>query len=152
MISWIIKGLQFVYNYRNFFNLFVRKPQVEVPPTMEEVAVASYNRITKKNGIRSVDLSEILSVCAKQHAEWMRIHNKLSHVGALGRTARERAVMAGYKGIYIAENIFTCNECDGHSAVQSLMRTINARGDTIENFTDFGIGQSGRYWCVILGR
>lgn len=150
-MDWLFRTLKFIYDYRAIFQMFSRKPVVH-KETFEERALIVYNMLTSKYNGRAVEIDEALMKSAQSHAEWMNANSKLSHIGAFGKTARQRALTSGYKGMYIAEHIFICNNCDVQSAVESLLSTVAAKCDIGENFRHLGIANCGKYWCIILAR
>jgi len=154
MLHTLYKALVFVYNYKDIFNLFVPKSKKPVSQelTFNERAVAIYNGIVAEYNAPEVELSFILTEIAKSHAEWMEQNKKISHVGANGLTCKNRAVNAGYDGSHISEHLFICTNCNEVGSINCLMTTIAARGDISENFRHIGIGNSGKYWCIVLGR
>lgn len=150
-MEWIIKLLKFIYTYRSFFGMFNSKPKA-TKETFEERALVVYNMLTSRYNAKAVQIDEALVKACQSHAEWMSTNGKLSHVGAFGKTARQRAMSSGYKGMYIAEHVFVCSSCDAQSAIEYLLGNVSAKGDIRENFRHFGIANSGKYWCIILAR
>jgi len=148
---WIIKFLKFIYEWRSVFKLFIRKPTAQIE-TFEQIAVKTYNEyMTKNNGLK-VEIDLTLCKAAQYHSEWMKLNKKLSHIGAFGKSCHQRCLMAGFKGMYVAEQIFVLKGKNVKAAIEFFMNTIAAKDDIKDRFRYFGIGTSEGYWCIILGR
>ena len=155
MINTIANFLKFVYKYKSvveFISNFLKGKKAEVSEdTVEQKSLDVYNAYLEKMGKRQLKLSKELCTAANAHAKWMSVNKKASHIGSFGTTFRQRAKGAGYKGMYIAEHIFICSISDEVTIVsKTLLGNVRGR-DTSFNFTDFGIGRSGNYWCILLG-
>lgn len=157
MINTIVKFLKFVYKYKSVIEyisnyLKGEKTTNKIPvDTLEQKSLDVYNEFLQKAGKPPLNLSTELCRAAAAHAEWMNINKKASHIGSFGTTFRNRAKNAGYKGMYIAEHIFVCPFSNETTIIsKNLLGTTRGR-DTGFKFTDFGIGRSGNYWCILLG-
>lgn len=155
MINNIVYILKFIYNYKSVFQfisglLKSEKPKV-VESTPEQTSLDVYNLYLEKMGKKPLVLSKLLCDAALAHAKWMNTNKKSSHIGSFGTTFRQRALGAGYKGMYITEHIFVCSLSNDTTIISRNLLSGNRGRDTSFRFTDFGIGRSGNYWCILVG-
>lgn len=144
--------IKLIYEWRSIIAMFIPKSKKVIGLTFDEEAVKFYNEHMELNGSATVQTNEFLSKAAQYHSDWMNSNKKLSHVGIFGKSARQRCTMAGFVGNTVAEHIFLCNTKDPKKAIKLYLESKSAKDDVGERFRLFGVGVSGRYWCIILGR
>jgi uncharacterized protein YkwD len=94
---------------------------------------------------------EALTSAAKRHVLDMSTNNFLSHSGSDGSTPANRAIDAGYAGVYIGENI-----ARGFSTTHDVMnrwKSSESNCKTImdKNYFFIGAATNYYYWTQVFG-
>lgn len=106
--------------------------------TLKDSEVRSYraevlrrvNEIRKKHNLRSVRLSNRLSMCAKYHARDVMKMGHSGHVGSDGSSMQDRLERINYKYAYACENAASGQE-DAEHVVRSWMKSKGHRDNIL---------------------
>ena len=93
-----------------------------------------------------------LTAAAQDHSEDMHAHQKMSHTGSDGSDPGERIARTGYVFASWGENVAA-----GYASVDAVMAGWLGSDGHCANlmnpgFTEFGAGESGRYWTQVFAR
>lgn len=103
-------------------------------------------------GYGRLNFSPILANAAASHAADMNANSYFSHTGLNGSKLNNRVEAAGYCWRALAENI----ELGSTSEAQVHDRWMNSPGHFKNNMnakvTEYGLGRSGNYWVLVLGK
>lgn len=103
-------------------------------------------------GFGAVRPNAALAQAAAAHAADMNANGYFSHTGLNGSKLNNRVEAAGYCWRALAENI----ELGSTSEAQVHDRWMNSTGHFKNNMnpkvTEFGLGRSGDYWVLVLGK
>ena len=93
-----------------------------------------------------------LAAAAAEHAKDMYVNNYFSHVSLQGTSPIQRAIQAGYTGMYVGENI-----AKGYTTTPEVMLAwknseahCKAMMDTL--YKEFGASTYNGYWVQELGK
>jgi uncharacterized protein YkwD len=93
-----------------------------------------------------------LATAAAAHAKDMYVNNYFSHISPQGTSPIQRAIQAGYTGMYVGENI-----AKGYSGISEVMLAwknseahCKAMMDTL--YKEFGASAYNGYWVQEFGR
>lgn len=120
--------------------------------------VASVNQLRAANGLPPYQINASLMAAAQSHSEYMASSGSVTHSGAGGSRAADRALAAGYSGgqMFVSENIAAGFDWGAQDAVQAW------QGDSLHldtmlspNYSDAGAGVavSGHtvYFTLVAG-
>lgn len=115
-------------------------------PSLIDLLNAERSRLS----LRPLTVNATLTRAAQEHAERMARAGRLSHT--FGGTLGKRLTAANYPWSRCGENI----AWTGGGASSAFWLWMGSRGHR-ENmlsagYTEVGIGVSGPYWCLILGK
>ena len=93
-----------------------------------------------------------LTAAAQDHSEDMHARQKMSHTGSDGSNPGERIARTGYVFASWGENVAA-----GYASVDAVMAGWLGSDGHCANlmnpgFTEFGAGESGRYWTQVFAR
>jgi uncharacterized protein YkwD len=93
-----------------------------------------------------------LAAAATEHARDMYVNNYFSHISPQGTSPIQRAIQAGYTGMYVGENI-----AKGYSTISDVLFAwknseahCRAMMDTL--YKEFGASEYNGYWVQEFGR
>ena len=93
-----------------------------------------------------------LAAAAAEHARDMYVNNYFSHISPQGTSPIQRAIQAGYTGMYVGENI-----AKGYPTISDVMLAWKnseahcaAMMDTL--YKEFGAAEYSGYWVQEFGR
>lgn len=93
-----------------------------------------------------------LAAAAAEHARDMYVNNYFSHISPQGTSPIQRAMQAGYTGMYVGENI-----AKGYNTISDVMLAwknseahCKAMMDTL--YKEFGAAEYSGYWVQEFGR
>ena len=114
--------------------------------------VARVNEERESAGWAPVTVDSRLTTAAQRHSQDQADRGVMTHTGADGSTAGERATRAGYRWSRIAENV-----ASGTTSAERVMTMwMNSSGHraNIENctFRHIGVARVGGYWTQMFGR
>jgi uncharacterized protein YkwD len=125
------------------------------PKTACADVVKAHNRMRADAKLPALAVSAKLREAARQHAQDMAAHGKMSHKGSDGSSAIDRISAQGYQYRRAGENIAV-----GHFTTDELMKGwMNSpphKRNILGSFSQIGVAyataENGkRYWCVTFG-
>ena len=112
-----------------------------------------HNEYRQSVGLNTLDINLILMQQATLHCQWMSKSNTLSHGSWFrGNTLPSRIKKSGYKYSRIAENIAQGYAIVYDQTFKNWLKSPGHYNNIIGDYTEFGVGRSGGYWCVIFGK
>lgn len=127
----------------------------------KEVILEAVNNLRKKGckcggvqlpAVPPLQWSDRLATAAQLHSNDMSRRKNLSHTGSGKSNPGSRAVAAGYKWSFVAENIAM-----GQQTVDEVMSSwVNSPGHCKnimnKNASEIGAARSGAYWTLVVAR
>lgn len=113
---------------------------------------ALLNDARREAGVVPVVLNPALDAAAQAHAEDMAERGYFSHTSPEGRSHANRARAAGYRYCTLAENIAYGQPSE--AAVNAgWLNSPDHRGNSLNpRVNEYGLGQAGDKWVLMLGR
>jgi len=109
------------------------------------------NRERTARGRNALVEDSRLSRAARDHAQDMVNNDYFSHTGRDGSSFSDRAQAAGYS-CAAAENVAFGQRSEAEVVSGWMMSQGHRRNILLEDVTQFGIGQVGTMWVLMLGR
>jgi len=122
--------------------------------------IAEVNAFRAANGLPPFEVDYALMAAAQAHSEYMAKNGTITHSGAGGSSARDRAVAAGYgdgAAVLVIENIAGGNNLTPSQAVYSMWQDASHRETMLTSYyvhIGAGVATSGSfvYYTIDVGR
>jgi LysM repeat protein len=122
--------------------------------------IAEVNAFRAANGLPPFEVDYALMAAAQAHSEYMAKNGTITHSGAGGSSARDRAVAAGYgdgAAVLVIENIAGGNNLSPSQAVYSMWQDALHRETMLTSYyvhIGAGVATSGSfvYYTIDVGR
>ena len=122
------------------------------PATARASAFADLiNAERARAGLSPVRVDPRLAAAALAHARDMDRNGYFSHTGQNGSNLRNRAVAGGYCRTGLAENIASGQRSEAQVFQSWLASAGHRRNMLRRSATDYGLGESGGKWVLMLG-
>lgn len=100
--------------------------------------------------VKALQWNDKLEAAAQGHSDYMNRNKILNHTGSKRSTPASRISTAGYKWVFVAENIAM-----GQHTVKEVMQSwLNSPGHCknimSKNAVDMGAAKSGAYWTLVF--
>ena len=110
------------------------------------------NTLRARRGLAPVAPEARLNIAAQAHADDMAARGFFAHRGSDNSNAGERIERAGYFPCGWAENIGTGVATDAGAFAAWQASPAHLRNMTGANYTDYGLGNAGGKWVLIMAR
>ncbi|NMG06550.1 CAP domain-containing protein [Brasilonema sp. UFV-L1] len=119
--------------------------------TFEQQVLELTNQERAKNGLSPLKANDELNYTADKYAEDMSQRGVLSHTGADGSQAWDRAKTVGYEARMMGENI-ALGQTTPQQVVQDWMNSSGHRANILNSgYTELGVGFHNNYWVQNFG-
>lgn len=117
-----------------------------------EAVIADVNQERESAGCSPVTVDSRLSAAAQDHSQDQADRGVMTHTGADGSTAGQRATRAGYRWSRIAENVAS-GTTSAERVMTMWMNSSGHRANILNcEYRHIGVARVGGYWTQLFGR